>query len=223
MSPLLLFLLRVPRLPYSPTPKAPRTMSSYGPAVLGRLLATAPAGAARRAVLGGRRPCPAVTASCRVRSTTPALTCPALPSPPLPADGTVPFLSGERIAFSYLTSQKFTGEMATLDVLRDGQPMRLEIKVGRALHVGSAILKFCPASNRCRAQSLAIGRCCTTSMALLCRMGCHLTAYPPNPSFCAADAPQCSGAAPPQRARAVLPGCGGHRLHRGHRYAQQPA
>lgn len=49
-----------------------------------------------------------------------------------PADGTVPFLSGERIAFSYLTSQKFTGEMATLDILRDGQPMRLEIKVGQA-------------------------------------------------------------------------------------------
>lgn len=49
-----------------------------------------------------------------------------------PTDGTVPFLSGERIAFSYLTSQKFTGEMATLDILRDGQPMRLEIKVGQA-------------------------------------------------------------------------------------------
>ncbi|KAI7842528.1 hypothetical protein COHA_003882 [Chlorella ohadii] len=46
-------------------------------------------------------------------------------------DGTVPFLSGERIAFSYLTSQKFTGEVATLDVLRDGQPMRLEIKLMR--------------------------------------------------------------------------------------------
>ncbi|PRW56735.1 Protease Do-like 9 isoform A [Chlorella sorokiniana] len=46
-------------------------------------------------------------------------------------DGTVPFLSGERIAFSYLTSQKFTGEMATLDILRDGQPMRLEIKLMR--------------------------------------------------------------------------------------------
>jgi hypothetical protein len=44
----------------------------------------------------------------------------------------VPFLNGERIAFSYLTSQKFTGDVATLDVLRDGAPMRLQIKVGVA-------------------------------------------------------------------------------------------
>jgi len=47
----------------------------------------------------------------------------------LTADGTVPFLSGERIAFSYLTSQKFTGDLATLDILREGKPMRLQIKV----------------------------------------------------------------------------------------------
>ena len=47
----------------------------------------------------------------------------------LPADGTVPFLSGERIAFSYLTSQKFTGDVASLDVLRDGKPLNLQIKV----------------------------------------------------------------------------------------------
>lgn len=48
----------------------------------------------------------------------------------LPADGTVPFLSGERIAFSYLTSQKFTGDIATLDILREGKPMQLQIQVG---------------------------------------------------------------------------------------------
>ncbi|EFN57946.1 hypothetical protein CHLNCDRAFT_34342 [Chlorella variabilis] len=47
------------------------------------------------------------------------------------SDGTVPFLSGERIAFSYLTSQKFTGDLATLDILREGKPMRLQIKLMR--------------------------------------------------------------------------------------------
>ena len=54
----------------------------------------------------------------------------------LPADGTVPFLSGERIAFSYLTSQKFTGDVASLDVLRDGKPLNLQIKVCVCVVVG---------------------------------------------------------------------------------------
>ncbi|KAL4447366.1 hypothetical protein ABPG77_007399 [Micractinium sp. CCAP 211/92] len=47
------------------------------------------------------------------------------------SDGTVPFLSGERIAFSYLTSQKFTGDIATLDILREGKPMQLQIQLMR--------------------------------------------------------------------------------------------
>jgi hypothetical protein len=41
----------------------------------------------------------------------------------------VPFLSGERIAFSYLTSQKFTGDVVALDILREGKPLQLQIKV----------------------------------------------------------------------------------------------
>ena len=46
-------------------------------------------------------------------------------------DGTVPFRSGERIAFSYLTSQKFVGDVCTLDVLRGGEPLTVDVKLMR--------------------------------------------------------------------------------------------
>ena len=65
------------------------------------------------------------------RSVAPNLPPPPHPPFPVPADGTVPFLSGERIAFSYLTSQKFTGDVATLGVLRAGEPHTLHISVRR--------------------------------------------------------------------------------------------
>ena len=44
-------------------------------------------------------------------------------------DGTVPFRSGERIAFSYLTSQKFTGDMAEVHLLRNGQELTLNLQL----------------------------------------------------------------------------------------------
>lgn len=47
------------------------------------------------------------------------------------SDGTVPFRSGERIAFSYLMSNKFTGDVATVEVLRDGEKKDLDIKLMR--------------------------------------------------------------------------------------------
>lgn len=40
-------------------------------------------------------------------------------------DGTVPFRTGERIAFSYLISQKFVGDEARLEVLREGEVLEL--------------------------------------------------------------------------------------------------
>lgn len=43
------------------------------------------------------------------------------------SDGTVPFRSGERIAFAHLISQKFTGESAKMDVLRGGKEMQVEV------------------------------------------------------------------------------------------------
>ena len=64
---------------------------------------------------------------CHARARAAALD---MPPPPRAADGTVPFLSGERIAFSYLTSQKYTGDIAHLDILREGKPEHLSIKVG---------------------------------------------------------------------------------------------
>eukprot|EP00891_Asterochloris_glomerata_P000409 jgi/Astpho2/409/fgenesh1_pm.00011_%23_7_t len=45
------------------------------------------------------------------------------------SDGTVPFRAGERISFGFLTSQKFTGNHATVRVLRDGQPRELDIEL----------------------------------------------------------------------------------------------
>nr|GMC67259.1 protease Do-like 9 [Ipomoea batatas] len=44
-------------------------------------------------------------------------------------DGTVPFMDGERIGFSYLISQKFTGDDATVKVLRDSKTLEFNIKL----------------------------------------------------------------------------------------------
>ncbi|KFM29273.1 Protease Do-like 9 [Auxenochlorella protothecoides] len=46
-------------------------------------------------------------------------------------DGTVGFRSNERIAYSFLTSQKFTGDVASLRVLREGKELDLCIKLMR--------------------------------------------------------------------------------------------
>lgn len=46
-------------------------------------------------------------------------------------DGTVPFRLGERIAFTYLVSQKYTGEAAELEVLRKGEPHRMSVTLAR--------------------------------------------------------------------------------------------
>lgn len=39
--------------------------------------------------------------------------------------------TGERIAFNFLVSQKYTGEAAKLDVLRDGASQQLDINLSR--------------------------------------------------------------------------------------------
>ncbi|WKA08616.1 hypothetical protein VitviT2T_026323 [Vitis vinifera] len=44
-------------------------------------------------------------------------------------DGTVPFRHGERIGFSYLVSQKYTGDNATITVLRDSKMLKFNIKL----------------------------------------------------------------------------------------------
>ncbi|WOL13804.1 protease Do-like 9 [Canna indica] len=44
-------------------------------------------------------------------------------------DGTVPFRHGERIAFSYLVSQKYTGEKALVKVLRNSKVYEFNIKL----------------------------------------------------------------------------------------------
>lgn len=46
-------------------------------------------------------------------------------------DGTVPFRTGERIAFGYLTSQKFSGDMARVDILREGQETTVDVQLMR--------------------------------------------------------------------------------------------
>ena len=47
------------------------------------------------------------------------------------ADGTVPFRRGERVAFSHLISLKFSGETATLRLLRAGEPMTVDVTLSR--------------------------------------------------------------------------------------------
>lgn len=44
-------------------------------------------------------------------------------------DGTVPFRHGERIGFSYLISQKFTGDSAVVKVLRSSKTLEFNIKL----------------------------------------------------------------------------------------------
>ena len=50
-------------------------------------------------------------------------------SVPIANDGTVPFRSGERIGFSYLVSQKYVDEQATLQVLQKGKMQTIKIKL----------------------------------------------------------------------------------------------
>ncbi|KAI4389076.1 hypothetical protein MLD38_001340 [Melastoma candidum] len=45
-------------------------------------------------------------------------------------DGTVPFRHGERIGFSYLVSQKYTGDNARVKVLRSSEILEFNIKLG---------------------------------------------------------------------------------------------
>ncbi|KAL8097956.1 protease Do-like 9 [Apium graveolens] len=44
-------------------------------------------------------------------------------------DGTVPFRHGERIGFSYLVSQKYTGDNAAITVLRNSETLKFDIKL----------------------------------------------------------------------------------------------
>ncbi|KAI9078720.1 hypothetical protein K1719_039307 [Acacia pycnantha] len=44
-------------------------------------------------------------------------------------DGTVPFRQGERICFSYLVSQKYTGDTTTVKVLRDSKILEYDINL----------------------------------------------------------------------------------------------
>ncbi|XP_061338610.1 protease Do-like 9 isoform X2 [Gastrolobium bilobum] len=44
-------------------------------------------------------------------------------------DGTVPFRHGERIGFSYLISQKYTGDEAAIKVLRNSENFKFDIKL----------------------------------------------------------------------------------------------
>ncbi|XP_015882658.2 protease Do-like 9 [Ziziphus jujuba] len=64
-------------------------------------------------------------------------------------DGTVPFRHGERIGFSYLISQKYTGDNAALKVLRNSEILNFNIKL--ASHK-----RLIPAHNRGRPPSYYI-------------------------------------------------------------------
>ncbi|GIL56480.1 hypothetical protein Vafri_11837 [Volvox africanus] len=50
---------------------------------------------------------------------------------PISNDGTVPFRTGERIAFSYLITSKFVGDSARLDVLRGGEKKELTVTLSK--------------------------------------------------------------------------------------------
>ncbi|XP_020090448.1 protease Do-like 9 [Ananas comosus] len=61
-------------------------------------------------------------------------------------DGTVPFRHGERIGFSYLVSQKYTGEKAVVKVLRNSKVHQFNIKLATHKRLIPAHIKGKPPS-----------------------------------------------------------------------------
>lgn len=61
-------------------------------------------------------------------------------------DGTVPFRHGERIGFSYLVSQKYTGESAKVKILRDGKMKEFDIDLANHKRLVPAHIKGKPPS-----------------------------------------------------------------------------
>ncbi|XP_031481245.1 protease Do-like 9 [Nymphaea colorata] len=61
-------------------------------------------------------------------------------------DGTVPFRHGERIGFSYLVSQKYTGESAIVKVLRESQILEFNVEVATHKRLVPAHIKGKPPS-----------------------------------------------------------------------------
>ncbi|KAL8548518.1 hypothetical protein ACS0TY_007716 [Phlomoides rotata] len=50
-------------------------------------------------------------------------------------EGTVPFRSSERIAFRYLISKKYTGDVAEIGIIRGGQYMKVEVTLNTRVHL----------------------------------------------------------------------------------------
>lgn len=61
-------------------------------------------------------------------------------------DGTVPFRHGERIGFSYLVSQKYTGDRALVKVFRNSQILEFKIKLATHKRLVPAYIKGLPPS-----------------------------------------------------------------------------
>ncbi|KAG6715973.1 hypothetical protein I3843_04G022800 [Carya illinoinensis] len=61
-------------------------------------------------------------------------------------DGTVPFRHGERIGFSYLVSQKYTGDYALVKVLRDSEVLEFNIRLATHKRLIPAHIKGRPPS-----------------------------------------------------------------------------
>ncbi|OIW19018.1 hypothetical protein TanjilG_10579 [Lupinus angustifolius] len=61
-------------------------------------------------------------------------------------DGTVPFRHGERIGFSYLVSQKYTGDRALVKVLRNSEILKFNIKLATHKRLIPAHIKGRPPS-----------------------------------------------------------------------------
>ncbi|GAB4836624.1 Protease Do-like 9 [Ancistrocladus abbreviatus] len=61
-------------------------------------------------------------------------------------DGTVPFRHGERIGFSYLVSQKYTGDSARVKVLRNSKILEFDVKLATHKRLIAAHIKGQPPS-----------------------------------------------------------------------------
>ncbi|XP_050223892.1 protease Do-like 9 [Mercurialis annua] len=59
-------------------------------------------------------------------------------------DGTVPFGRGERIGFSYLVSQKYTGDSAAITILRDSEVLTIDIELAVYQHIAPVHVQGMP-------------------------------------------------------------------------------
>uniref|UniRef100_A0A2N9GTL8 Protease Do-like PDZ domain-containing protein n=1 Tax=Fagus sylvatica TaxID=28930 RepID=A0A2N9GTL8_FAGSY len=75
---------------------------------------------------------------------------------PVGCEGTVPFRSNERIAFRYLISQKFAGDVAELGIIRAGKFMKVQAVLNPRVHLLKLLAKARYSSARFKGEQMVV-------------------------------------------------------------------